>query len=84
MVMFKDTLTNEEVDSDDLPVQVCMSGAGYFIGQHEPCGIVYSRLSGYFGSREETEKAMKKGWPIRDAPENKEVIAGLKKKGVLK
>ena len=29
----KDTLTDEEFDSDDLPIQACHSMAGYYIGQ---------------------------------------------------
>lgn len=81
---FRDTITDEEVDSDDLPVQVCSSAAGYYIGQLEPCGAPFSRLSGYYKTREDAEKELRSGWADRGADENKEIIAGLKKKGVLK
>ena len=64
---FKDTCSNEELDSDDLPIQVCSSNAGYYIGQDEPCGSPYSRLSGYYKNWEEADKALKRGWPDRGA-----------------
>ena len=80
---FRDTCSNKEVDSDDLPIQVCSSAAGYYIGQLEPCGAPYSRLSGYFRTHELADDALKNGWTDRGADENKEVVEGLKKKGVL-
>jgi hypothetical protein len=81
---FKDTMTDEECDSDDLPIQVCHSFAGYYIGQLEPCGAPYDRLSDYFKTKEDAEKALSQGWSDRDAMENKEVIKGLVKKGKIK
>jgi hypothetical protein len=83
-VKFRDTCTDEEVDSDDLPVQVLSSAAGYYIGQLEPCGAPFSRLSGYFKKREEAEKALRLGWTDRGADENKKVVAGLEAAGKLK
>ena len=80
----KDTLTDEEFDSDDLPIRVCHSAAGYYIGQLEPCGAPFDRLSGYYKTREEAEKALKAGWPDRGADENKKVVEGLEKAGKLK
>lgn len=77
-MIFKDTCTDEEVNSDDLPVQVCSSAAGYYIGQLEPCGVPFSRLSGYYKKFEDAEKELKSGWPDRGADENKEIVAGLK------
>lgn len=77
MTIFKDTMTDEEVDSDDLPVRVCHSNAGYYIGQLEPCGAPYSRLSGYYKTSEAAEMDLIRGWVDRGAEENKEVVAGL-------
>lgn len=81
---FTDTLTDEEFDSDDLPIKVCHSMAGYYIGQLEPCGAPFDRLSGYFKTSEEAEKALKQGWGLRNAPENEKVISELVKVGKLK
>lgn len=80
---FTDTMTDEEYDSDDLPVQVCRSNAGFYIGQLEPCGAPFDRLSGYYATREEAEKALRAGWPDRGADENKKVVEGLVKAGKI-
>jgi hypothetical protein len=74
MMKFKDTMTDEEVDSSDLPIQVCHSHAGYYIGQLEPCGAPFSRLSGYYRTKDEAEKALKEGWAFRDALENRGIL----------
>lgn len=79
----KDTMTDEEFDSDDLKVQVCSSAAGYYIGQLEPCGAPFSRLSHYYKTGEEAEKALATGWPSREAEENVKVIDGLVESGRL-
>jgi len=82
-MIFRDTCSDEEVDSDDLPIQVCMSAAGYYIGQLEPCGAPFSRLSGYFKTRKEAEKELQHGWLCRGAEENKPVLEGLEKSGKI-
>ena len=42
----------------EIPIVVCMSGAGYYIGQLED-GVPYTRLSNeYWGSREEAQAAL--------------------------
>jgi hypothetical protein len=43
-----------------LVLQICQSFAGYYIGTWCNCGP-YSRESGYYGSREEAEAALKDG-----------------------
>lgn len=44
-----------------LPIQVCMSQAGYYLGRFCPeCGP-YSRNSGYYPSRESAQKALECG-----------------------
>jgi hypothetical protein len=44
-----------------LPLKVCVSAAGYYIGFFCPnCGP-HSRESGYYGSREEAEMALSRG-----------------------
>lgn len=54
-MIYKDTITDKEYNSNDLPIQVCKSVAGYYIGRLEPSRCPFDRLSGYF----ETEsKAM--------------------------
>lgn len=84
MTKFRDTVTDEWFNSEDLPIKVCMSGAGYYIGQLEPCGAPFSRLSYcYYKTREEAEMALKQQFPLRDAPENEDVIKGLKEKGAI-
>jgi hypothetical protein len=80
----KDQCTDEEFDSDDLPLQVLSTPAGYYIGQLEPCGAPFSRLSDYFRKREDAEKALEEGWVDRGAPENRQVMEGLEKAGKLK
>lgn len=80
----KDTLTDEEFDSDDLPVQVLSSAAGYYIGQLEPCGAPFSRLSGYYKKREDAEHELESGWIDRGAMENEKVVKSLKAKGKIK
>jgi hypothetical protein len=80
----KDTMTDEEFDSDDLPVQVLSSAAGYYIGQLEPCGAPFSRLSGYYKKREDAESDLQSGWADRGAAENKQGVAGLKAAGKIK
>ena len=64
------TLTGECVNAShtacigcgtELLIKVCVSAAGYYIGFFCPqCGP-YSRESGYYGSREETELALSRG-----------------------
>ena len=51
----KDTITDEEFDPDDLPLRVCQSAAGYYIGRLEPSGCPYDRVSGYFKYRSNAE-----------------------------
>jgi hypothetical protein len=80
---YRDTCTDEPFKPEDLPVQVCMSAAGYYIGQLEPCGAPFSRLSGYFKTRAEAEKALDNGWKDRGAEENKPVLDALEKAGKL-
>jgi hypothetical protein len=83
--LVEDTATGELFDPAELPIQVCMSAAGYYIGQLEPCGCPYSRLSDcYYKTRQEAEKALEQGWPDRDAPENKELTGELESRGKLR
>ena len=84
MPKFKDTLTDEEYDSDDLLVQVLSSAAGYYIGQLEPCGAPFSRLSGYYRKREDAERELQSGWADRGAMENEKMVEGLKASGKIK
>lgn len=79
----RDTVTDEPFDPTKLPIQVCMSAAGYYIGQLEPCGVPYSRLSGYYSTYEEAEKELELGWQSRGADENKELEDQLEDKGVI-
>jgi hypothetical protein len=79
----KDTCTDEEFDSDDLPLQVLHSPAGYYIGQLEPCGAPFSRLTDYYRKREDAERDLREGWTERGAPENAQVMAGLEAAGKL-
>jgi hypothetical protein len=80
----RDTCTDEEFDSDDLPVQVLSSAAGYYIGQLEPCGAPFSRLSGYYKKWGDAERELMSGWSDRGADENMKVVGGLKAKGRIK
>lgn len=50
--VYEDTVTGEPFIAADLPLQVCMSAAGYYIGQLEPCGCPFDRHSGYFPTKE--------------------------------
>jgi hypothetical protein len=50
-----DTCSDCEIE---LKLEVCRSGAGYYLGTWCNCGP-YSRESGYFGTEEEAEKALK-------------------------
>ena len=84
MKKIEDTCTGELFDPEELPVQVCMSAAGYYIGQLEPCGAPFSRLSGYYKKREDAERELKSCWADRGADENKELVKGLKEKGKIK
>jgi len=43
----------------ELPLMVCMSAAGYYLGYKCNCCGPYSRESGYFRSHEEAEKALR-------------------------
>lgn len=65
------------------PIQVLMSAAGYYIGQVDEDGLPYSRISGYFRSREEAEIALTEGFVLRDCMENQELYAHLREKGIL-
>lgn len=85
MPKYRDTLTDEEFDSSDLPIEVLHSPAGYYIGQLEPCGAPFSRLSDYYRTRELAEADLVlHGWVDRDAPENAELVKKLEDKGVIK
>ena len=61
-----------------------MSAAGYYIGQLEPCGAPYSRLSDYFKTRQEAEKALEQGWTDRGADENQDLVSELESRGKLR
>jgi hypothetical protein len=47
-------------------LKVCQSAAGYYVGTQCNCGP-YSRESGYFGSREDAELALKHQAGLRTA-----------------
>lgn len=83
MPIYTDTMTDEKYNSDDLELQVCSSPAGYYVGQLEPCGAPFSRLSGYCKSFGDAKKALKDGWPVRDAVENRVVNEGLVSSGKI-
>lgn len=81
---YLDTVTDEEFNPEDLPVQVCSSGGGYYIGQLEPCGAPFCRLSGYYKSRSDAEKALQEGWAEHHgSEENKPVLEALESAGKL-
>jgi len=73
----KDTVTGEEYFPEELDVEVCKSQAGYYIGQLEPCGLPYSRLSEYYNSRKEAETALKIGFIVR-GEENRQLLEKIK------
>jgi hypothetical protein len=84
MPEFRDTCTDEPYDPEDLPVRVLRSAAGFYIGQLEPCGCPFSRLSDcYYPTAEAAQKALEDGFPT-GRMENKEVEDKLKAKGILK
>lgn len=80
--LMRDTGTDEPFYPPDLPIQVCQSGAGYYIGQLEPSGAPFTRLSGYYGIREDAEKDLT-CFELRDAPENDHVVKAMVKKGKI-
>jgi len=84
MDLIEDTVTGELFDPAELPIVVTSSMAGYYVGQLEPCGAPYSRLSDYYKRREDAEKALKEGWGLRENLENDAVIEGLEKSGKIK
>lgn len=84
MPRYRDTFTDEWFDSSDLIPQVLCSPAGYYIGQVEPGGAPFSRLSDYFDKKEDAEKAFKSEWSDRGAPENTKVVNELVEKGIIK
>jgi len=44
----------------DIPIQVCQSAAGFYVGQLAEYGMPYSRLScEYFRTAEEAEEALR-------------------------
>ena len=58
---FNDSLTTCIECGAELPIKVCVSAAGYYIGFFCPhCGP-YSRESGYYRSREEAEMILGSG-----------------------
>jgi hypothetical protein len=81
---FDDTVTGELFDPEDLKIEVLSSAAGYYIGQLEPCGAPFSRLSGYFKKLKEAEQALAKGWGLRGNLENEALIKSLDRNGKLK
>jgi hypothetical protein len=65
MKKLKDTMTDEEFDPVDLPIQVYHSPAGYYIGQLEPCGAPFSRLSAcYYTTEKAAQLALESGFPM--------------------
>jgi hypothetical protein len=49
--------------NEDLPLQVCRSATGFYLGTLTPEGEPYSRESvQYWPTREEAERALKAGW----------------------
>lgn len=80
----KDTMTDQEFDPAELPVRVCQSMAGYYIGQMEPGGAPYSRLSDcYYPTRKAAEVALKAGFPT-GRMENEDLEHELVAHGKLK
>ena len=56
---YTDSITEEPYNVEDLKVQVCQSAAGYYVGRLEPSGCPFDRLSSYYDSFEEAERALK-------------------------
>ena len=54
----EETITCTDCESK-LPLMVCRSGAGYYLGHFCPMCGPYGRSSLYFETREEAEKALK-------------------------
>jgi len=79
-----DSLTDELFDDTELPLQVCKSGAGYYIGQMEPSGCPYSRLSDYYPTQEDAEQGLELEFPLREVVENERLIRELTEKGVIR
>ena len=77
----EDTATGEPFDPAELPIQVCSSFAGYYIGQLEPCGYPYSRLSDYYKTHKDAERALERGWSDRGADENRDLMRSLEDRG---
>ena len=56
--LIEDSITGELFNPDNLPLQVCRSNAGYYIGKTEPGGCPYSRESGSWKTYEEADQAL--------------------------
>jgi hypothetical protein len=81
---WRDTLTDELYNPEDLPVKVLRSAAGYYIGQTEPSGCPFSRLSDcYYPTAEAAQRALDTGFP-GGRMENQDIEDKLRAKGVLK
>lgn len=75
---YTDSITGESYVPYKLPVKVLKSAAGFYIGQCEPSGCPFSRLSTYyFQSEKEAQSALRDGFTPRFAPENTEVLRDL-------
>ena len=80
MPEFRDTVTSEIYIPEDLELQVCHSAAGYYIGQREPCGVPFSRLSDYYKTETEASNALRDGFKWRMATENVWLIKAIEAK----
>jgi len=83
MSEFRDTVSDEPYNSEDLEIEVLMSAAGYYVGQLEPCGAPFSRLSGYYKTRELAEIALREGWPERTGIECGQISDELERNGKI-
>ncbi len=83
MSEYRDTVTDEPYEPEDLEIQVLSSAAGYYVGQLEPCGAPFSRLSGYYKTRELAETALSEGWPERSGIECGPLNDELEKAGKI-
>ena len=70
-----------EYNPAELPISICHSAAGYYVGQMEPCGLPYSRLSDYYRTPEEAKLGMISGWAVRLNLENDALIQALAEAG---